>query len=443
MRKQLFLCMQMAILLLFLSVCVACNDEDEQVSGDVALDIKDFYPRKAEAGQILVITGSGMDKVTEVVFASDVAVSDFERIGLNQINVVIPAGVKEGAISLRSGQDVVTSLQELYLAQTAIATAYPEELKTGEVLIIKGQDLSCVKQIIFPNDVTVNAVDFVRKSETEIQVKVPRGTIDGIGMVKAVTASGKELEVAEIAITVVKEPEGGIVRVLLFDGTFDLGNWSGDLLISNELFVDVIAGASFTVEYEMKDTWGNLKVKRSSAQNSTFENSIPNGWGIDLAGGSSSFSFIVTQGDLEFIALQPGDKFALQGSNAIIKKVYVEFTKPTDILLWEGGFDLGNWSGDLTIPNDAFAQVSAGSTLMIEYEMKDTWGNLKVKRSDKQNSTFENSTPNGWGIDLAGGSTNYSFVVTQGDLDFIKAQPGDKLALQGSNAVIKKVLIIP
>lgn len=446
MKRNIFLLMQFSLQLLFFAFTfIACNNEDKQLGEDGELSIKYLYPKIVEPGQVLSITGTGFSSVSEVYFAGDVVATSIQKVGLNQIDVVVPDGIQDGPVTLKGEQGSVVSETQVRVAAPAVSVVYPTEVKTGEVLFIKGTDLKNIDQVVFPDDVIVNAVDFVRKNDVELQVKVPKGTIDGSGIVKVVSKGGKIINAGEVAITVVDEPVGGdVIRISLFEGSFDIGNWSADLMMPCSLLTsDVVAGAKFVIEYEIQNSGAQLKVKRSNNQNSTFDNSIPNGWGIDLPDGSSSFDFEITQGDLDFMAEQVDDNIVIQGKNAIIKKVYIEVEKPAEIILFEGDFDIGNWSADLLISNEGFAQVTAGSTFMIEYEMKDTWAQLKVKRSNSQNSTFENSTPNGWGIDLSEGSTSFGFEITQGDLDFIAGLPGDDLAIQGSNAVIKRVLVIP
>ena len=435
------------ILCLFSLTVVSCEDKNDSDAFSDNLYIKDVQPKKEVPRKHISERDKGLRKNLQWELSHNITESNSERRGLNKMYIKVPVGFQGGHIKFKTEDSELTNEKELLWARPEILNSYPTELKTGETLIVKGNDLKSIKQATFDDKVTLPAVDFIRKNDSEIQIRIPRGTNNGENTVKLITYDDKELLVGVVNIEVINEPDpgDGSIKIILFEGEFDLGNWSGDLLIPTSLFVGVKADADFVVEYEMTDSWGNLKVKRSDALNDTFENSTPNGWGIDLVGESTSFTFKVTQGDIDLIATLVDDNFALQGSNAIIKKVYVEtITEPStsEIVIFEDEFDIGNWSNDLLIPNSLMSGVSAGSMMIVEYEMTDSWGNLKVKRSDALNDTFENSIPNGWGIDLPGGSTSFSFEITQGDLDVIASQPDDNLAIQGSNAIIKKVYIV-
>ena len=64
-----------------------------------------------------------------------------------------------------------------------------------------------VQQVIFPDDIVVDALHFKRKSDTEIIVVVPPGTINGDGVLKIVTLSGTILTTTIISIEVIEIPD--------------------------------------------------------------------------------------------------------------------------------------------------------------------------------------------------------------------------------------------
>jgi len=63
-----------------------------------------------------------------------------------------------------------------------------------------------IQQVIFPDNVVVDALHFKRKSDTEIIVVVPPGTINGLGALQLVTIDGRTLTTTNITIEVVEEP---------------------------------------------------------------------------------------------------------------------------------------------------------------------------------------------------------------------------------------------
>ena len=142
MKRNIFLLMQFSLQLLFFAFTfIACNNEDKQLGEDGELSIKYLYPKIVEPGQVLSITGTGFSSVSEVYFAGDVVATSIQKVGLNQIDVVVPDGIQDGPVTLKGEQGSVVSETQVRVAAPAVSVVYPTEVKTGEVLFIKGTDL--------------------------------------------------------------------------------------------------------------------------------------------------------------------------------------------------------------------------------------------------------------------------------------------------------------
>jgi len=92
------------------------------------------------------------------------------------------------------------------LVTPKFSTIFPKEVKTGEELTIKGENLIEIQQVIFPDNVFIDAMHFKRKSDTEIIVVVPSGTIDGEGTLQIVALSGDIITTSPFSIEVTDEP---------------------------------------------------------------------------------------------------------------------------------------------------------------------------------------------------------------------------------------------
>jgi hypothetical protein len=146
-------------------------------------------------------------KVTEIILPDNISVKDFERTGFNQLSVTAPAGMKSGFVTLKVGDKEYKSPNEIKAVVPSFSVIFPTEVKTGEEVTIKGENLLEIQQVIFPDNVVVDALHFKRKSNTEIIVVVPPGTIDGSGTLQLVTIAGTTLTTTNIAIEVVEAPE--------------------------------------------------------------------------------------------------------------------------------------------------------------------------------------------------------------------------------------------
>lgn len=245
------------IFLSLLALLIACSDEADQAAATDELSIKMVQPVNIVTGQKVYITGSNFTDVKEIIFPENISVTNFERVGFNQLSVIAPAGIKDGIILLKSGDgQVYESPNEIHAVSPKFKMIFPVEIKTGEVLTIQGENLLEIKQIIFPDDVVVDALFFNRKSETEIKVTVPKGTINGLGMVKMVSLMGNEINTSNITIEVSDDDSGDDSKVdpitpntiILLDfephGGHD-GNWDNSWGGNTEILKDAETGNTY------------------------------------------------------------------------------------------------------------------------------------------------------------------------------------------------------
>lgn len=70
----------------------SCSDDDVANANDVLM-VNTVLPTKVMEGQVVTITGTGLEKATSVVFPGNVSVNNITKVGNGYISVITPAGV--------------------------------------------------------------------------------------------------------------------------------------------------------------------------------------------------------------------------------------------------------------------------------------------------------------------------------------------------------------
>ncbi|MDO5524185.1 MAG: glycan-binding surface protein [Bacteroidia bacterium] len=194
------------IFLILLVSFSACDNSSDETADVTETTIKMVYPEKVVTGQTIFIVGNNFNEVTEIMLPENISVTSFQRTGFNQLSVVAPAGLKSGFITLKAGGKEYKAPNEIQAVIPSFTVIFPTAVKTGEEVTIKGENLLEIQQVIFPDNVVVDALHFKRKSDSEIIVVVPPGTTDGSGALQMVTIAGTTLTTTSIAIEAVEEP---------------------------------------------------------------------------------------------------------------------------------------------------------------------------------------------------------------------------------------------
>ncbi len=166
----------------------ACGPMEDDLSADIGLGVKVFFPTKVVAGQPMTINGSGLANATEIVFPTDVVVTDFEVVSNEMIRVVAPAGINPegGNIVVRTADDEAESPLPLTLGGTVVSgySRMPgETVKGGEQITIYGEDLEFITSVELKdpdgNPLVLNHGDFYRKGTSSVVITVPRKVYSG------------------------------------------------------------------------------------------------------------------------------------------------------------------------------------------------------------------------------------------------------------------------
>ena len=205
------------------TACDNGDDEDtNQYKGGISLNV--FGPSPVSRGGVLRFLGSGMDKVTAVAIPGCDDITDIEVVSDTEIRVTVPQTAQPGLVVLKTPKGDITTKTELTFTEPIALEAFaPAEVKPGSELTITGEYLNLIKEVIFADEVTVPADEFVSQSRQEIKVIVPDSAqtgkfilSDGAEIPNWIYSEG-ELEVTlpsvEAPLDLVDKKPGDIIRV--------------------------------------------------------------------------------------------------------------------------------------------------------------------------------------------------------------------------------------
>mgnify|MGYP000584536015 FL=1 len=205
------------------TACDNGDDEDtNQYKGGISLNV--FGPSPVSRGGVLRFLGSGMDKVTAVAIPGCDDITDIEVVSDTEIRVTVPQTAQPGLVVLKTPKGDITTKTELTFTEPIALEAFaPAEVKPGGELTITGEYLNLIKEVIFADEVTVPADEFVSRSRQEIKVIVPDSAqtgkfilSDGAEIPNWIYSEG-ELEVTlpsvEAPLDLVDKKPGDVIRV--------------------------------------------------------------------------------------------------------------------------------------------------------------------------------------------------------------------------------------
>ena len=171
------------------TACDNGDDEDtNQYKGGISLNV--FGPSPVSRGGVLRFLGSGMDKVTAVAIPGCDDITDIEVVSDTEIRVTVPQTAQPGLVVLKTPKGDITTKTELTFTEPIALEAFaPAEVKPGSELTITGEYLNLIKEVIFADEVTVPADEFVSQSRQEIKVIV----LDSAQTGKFILSDGAEI----------------------------------------------------------------------------------------------------------------------------------------------------------------------------------------------------------------------------------------------------------
>ena len=181
----------MCLILLNCLSFTACNNNDEdtnQYTGGVKLNV--FGPSPVARGGELRFLGSGMNNVTAVCIPGCEDITDINVISDTEIRVTVPQTAEPGLLTLKTKQgDIITKTELTFTEPIDLEELTPGVIRPGEVLTLKGEYLNLIAEVIFADNVTVVAEDFISQSRQEIVLTVPEDAQTG----KIIISDGAEI----------------------------------------------------------------------------------------------------------------------------------------------------------------------------------------------------------------------------------------------------------
>lgn len=169
-----------AMLLTTTLALTSCSDDNSESAA--SLSVTSFYPTIVMNGTDVEINGSGLSQVTEVVFPEGQLATAVRVIDDNRIIATAPDGVSEmpDVLVVMTDGNEVRSRQTIRKAMPAIRYFNPaDNVKTFEDLQIEGNDFLLAESVIFgegEDAVEVKALDFKRKSNSNVTISLPEKT---------------------------------------------------------------------------------------------------------------------------------------------------------------------------------------------------------------------------------------------------------------------------
>lgn len=169
--------------------CLKGDDVDtNQYTGGISLNV--FGPSPVARGGELRFLGSGMDQVTAVWIPGSGDVTEIRVISDTEIRITVPQDAEPGQLVLRTPQGDITTQTELTFTEPiSIDELSPLSVLPGDELTIKGDYLNLINEVIFADNVTVSAEDFVAHDRKTIRLTVPQEAQSG----QVILSDGAEL----------------------------------------------------------------------------------------------------------------------------------------------------------------------------------------------------------------------------------------------------------
>lgn len=340
MKKYSLYLMAAGLAMLSNVALTSCNDDDVVGANDV-LAVKSVLPTKVMEGQVVTITGTGLDKATSVVFPGNIAVSDIKKVGTGYITVVTPAGVANngGCITVLAGEESAESTITLTLGKPEPVRVAPIDnvVKINECVEVYGTDLEFITRAYFPgedgNQIVVNAENFKRKSTSSLFIYSPMGVAPGPAAITIEDCSGKKYVLPEIELS---NSVGGGSQGPAGEGYTTV--WEGS------------AGISWDWVYLTSDQFNleGIALREGLMMRVTLENNgggslcIYDGWWgtyISEWVSETEFEFALTEGMVN--TLKSGEGLIFGGDDTLtMTKIEIFREYPT---IWQGEYTTGWW----------------------------------------------------------------------------------------------------
>ena len=421
------------------SALISCGKTDETDAND-ALVVKSVLPMKVMEGQVVTITGTGLEKATTVVFPGNVPVKNITKVGNGYISVVTPAGIaaEGGAVTVEADGESAQSVMALTVGKPQPATVAPldKEIQINECVEVYGKDLEFITKAYFPGedgqDIVVPATDFRRKATGSLFIYSPMGIKAGPARIVLEDCSGKNYTLPEVMLS--DEISGGEKPeyeryVTVWEGEIDIHDWA----TYGYLTTDLLNLEGITVREGLMI---RLTIDNPNGCNVCLYDANWTDWiSQDVAAGVTEVEFALTAGMVATI--KSGGGLVVCSGNYLLTKVEFFREYPT---LWSGEYTTGWWwylpASELDL---SAITPEAGQTIRLTFAHHDEpqqfclcdgwWGAPYIRDGGE--------SPNN--IMLAGGEDFLEFEVSEGMAATMNG--GDTALIIGGDITVTKIQI--
>lgn len=384
-------------------------------------------------GEEFTVTGTDLDLITSVRLGDQVC-----KFTAGDDNTTLRVATERNypggrvVLAQANGLELTATEQLEILAVGNInVTTMPAQAVQGDEITIEGSNFNMIESIYLG---TAKITSYTFRSDTRLGFIIPADTPSGRhALTFNLTDGTTETSAQEILIAKTQ-----LVEKTLWEGTFDLGNWSASLQLSASLFADGTPETLYTVYFT--HTGGQISIKSLADGWPALPSANTTEWGgVDLADGDTNYAFRLSAADLaqvqQYGMVIGGQQAELTRFTKMVEEV-IDDSKTT-VELWSGSFDTAGWAVQL-VEAGKFASLPADAVFAVEFDDPyDTGAQLTFKNAADW-SALLSATPSDpdWGCySIADGENSYSFTLSAEDLAKVQT---NGMYLSGQKVVIRR-----
>lgn len=382
-----------------------------------------------EFGEEITITGENFDLVTTIDFPAVADVTDFTVAEDGKsLKVKVPVNCVSGQVVLNSLSGLTSSVDITVPLATVSSTDPVKDVKVGNTITIKGDNLDRVVEIKLPGMKDPMKKGTFTQSKTQISFVVPEGMGDG----KLVLVQHDNYSIETDKISMYSDlPENAI-----WSGEFVCNGWAGnqDLAWGGFNWSSVAVGSKLRFYYA-KNTpgaWGCISLRHGDNWGN-LPDPIPGQFDLDEDAGVIEIT--LTQEVLNDIITYNG--LVITGDNYTLSKVAIPIP---EVKIWSGEFVCSGWAGnqDLAWGGFDWTTVAANSKILFTYKKINLgqWGCISLRHGDNWGN-LPDPIPGQYDLDEDEGVLNVTF--THEILQDIITNNG--LVITGDNFILSKVVV--
>lgn len=264
-------------------------------------------------GEQVVFTGTNLQLVEKVVYAGNVADTEFTvSPDGTALTSTVPVGLMSGEVALHLYSGQIISAGEVTVPTITVTSVSPDtDLKAGDEVTLTGGNLHLVSRIELPGGVTLQRGAWtVNEARTTLAFKLPAGVVDG----QITVVQNDNISVGGLKIAMKKEGNE------VWTGNVSFGNWAA--YVQTEPTDDVCraidAPGTLTVnlEEDTASTWWQIRFQYRD-WSTCFEKTQDVGI-YSLEEGATSISIPVTATDVQHIQ---SEGFVINGCFITVKSI--------------------------------------------------------------------------------------------------------------------------